>query len=381
MEKSEIAHAHTFTIDHVKARNLPLRHQVGQLLIFGFDGTASTRALDTMLRSIQPAGTILFARNIESAEQTYALNAHIHQSQRVPPFLCVDLEGGTVDRLRKVIAHAPDVASIAISGQKKLYERHGRVIGEECRALGFNVDFAPTLDLGFEASKSVLTSRTASENPKRVVEFATHFLDGLTKAKVLGCGKHFPGLGEGNLDTHASMAVIDKPWKKLWDQDLHPYRALKNKLPFVMVAHAAYPAVTKKEIPASLSSRWMRDILRRKIGYRGLIVSDDLEMGGVLSQGAIEDISVETLKAGADMFLICHNEEFIWKSYEAVLLAAEKDRRFAEHVAFACDRVLSLKAKTKDFGKIAKAPDENVIEKHRKQVEDLRAEVVRDLPL
>jgi beta-N-acetylhexosaminidase len=188
-------------------------------------------------------------------------------------------------------------------------------------------------------------------------------------------------LGEGNLDTHASMAVINKPWKKLWEEDLYPYRALKNKLPFVMVAHAAYPAVTKKEIPASLSSRWMRDILRSKIGYRGLIVSDDLEMGGVLSQGAIEDISVETLKAGADMFLICHNEELIWKSYEAVLFAAEKDRRFAEHIARACDRVLRLKATTKDFGKIAKPPDEQVIAKHRKQVEELRAEVVRDLPL
>jgi beta-N-acetylhexosaminidase len=365
----------------VKARNLPLRHQVGQLLILGFEGTSPTPSLDTMLRSIQPGGTILFARNIESAQQTYELNAHIHKTQRIAPFLCVDLEGGTVDRLRKVVAHAPDVASIAATGQKKVYQRHGRVIGEEVRALGFNVDFAPVLDLGFEASQGVLGSRTAAAEPKKAIAYASAFLDGLAKANVLGSGKHFPGLGEGNLDTHNAMAVIPKTFKRLWEEDLRPYRELKKKLPFVMVAHAAYPAVTKAAVPASLSPKWMRGILREKIGYPGVIISDDLEMGAALSQGAIEDVSVETLRAGADMFLICRNEDFIWRSYEAVLRAAERERRFAAHIAAACDRVLRLKAKTKNFAKLANAPNEKTLGKLRKQIEDLRAEVVHDLPM
>ncbi len=365
----------------MKARNLTLRHQVGQLLIFGFDGVSATSTLDTMLRSIQPAGTILFARNIEDAHQTYALNAHVYRSQQISPFLCVDLEGGTVDRLRKAIAHAPDVASIAVTGNRTIYERHGRAIGDECRALGFNVDFAPVLDLGFEASQKVLTSRTASTDPTVTVAYASAFLDGLTKAGVLGSGKHFPGLGEGDLDTHNGMAVIEKPLKKMWKEDLVPYRELRNRLPFVMVAHAAYPAVTKGKIPASLSSKWMRDILRKKIGYEGLIVTDDLEMGGALSQGSIEDVAVETLRAGADMFLICHNEDFIWRSYEAVLRVAESERRFAAHIADACDRVLKLKEKTKGFAKIASPPDERKIAGLRQEIEALRAEVLVGLPM
>src|SRR5262249_26858193 len=154
-------------------------------------------------------------------------------------------------------------------------------------------------------------------------------LRGLKSAKVLGCGKHFPGLGEANLDTHHELPSIAKSWKKLWAEDLLPYRRLRREIPFVMVAHASYPAVTKDKLPASLSRKWMTDILRKKIGYRGLIVSDDLEMGGVLAAGSIEEVAVETLRAGADIFLVCHNQELVWRSYEAVLREAERNRKFA----------------------------------------------------
>ncbi len=104
-----------------------------------------------------------------------------------------------------------------------------------------------------------------------------------------------------------------KPWKKLWKEDIAPYRDLRKELPFVMVAHAAYPDVTKDSIPASISKKWITDILRKKIGYKGLIVCDDLEMGGVQAAASIEDAAVETMRAGSDIFLVCHNEEFVWK--------------------------------------------------------------------
>lgn len=365
----------------MKARQLPLRHQVGQLLIFGYDGVEPTPALDTMLRSIQPGGTILFARNIEGPRQTYALNARAHQALRISPFLCVDLEGGTVDRLRTIVAHTPDVASVAATEERGLAQRHGRLIGEEVRALGFNTDFAPVLDLDRESSRGVLTTRTASSEAKKVLAFAQAFLAGLTAVRVLGSGKHFPGLGEASLDSHKDMPIITKSMKRLWDEDLYPYRMLRHQLPFVMIAHAAYPEVTHDQVPASLSSKWMRGILRKKIGYDGIILSDDLEMGGALSAGAIEDISVATLRAGADMFLICHNQDFIWRSYEAVLRAAESDRRFAAHIETACDRVLRLKAKTKDFAMIAKSPTDAVIDKLRARIEAFKAQVTASLPL
>ncbi|MGC2321379.1 MAG: beta-N-acetylhexosaminidase, partial [Terriglobales bacterium] len=288
-----------------------LHAQVGQLLIMGFDGSEPTPGLLQMLTMLQPGGVILFARNILEARQTWDLVHACRETVETPMFLCVDMEGGTVDRLKNAIAPAPSVEVVAKTDDKKIFRAHGRLIGEEVRALGFNTDFAPVLDLGFAASRSVLTSRTVSDDPKQAVIYAREFLKGLTDARVLGCGKHFPGLGEGNLDSHEMLPVIAKSWKRLWAEDLAPYRALRRVMPFVMVAHAAYPAVTKTGIPASLSPKWIADILRKKIGYRGLVVSDDLEMGGVQAAAPIDEAAVDTLRAGADMFLVCHNEAHV----------------------------------------------------------------------
>jgi beta-N-acetylhexosaminidase len=154
----------------------------------------------------------------------------------------------------------------------------------------------------------------------------------------------------------------------MWTEDLLPYRELHRQVPFVMVAHACYPEVTKEKLPASLSRKWMTDILRKKIGYRGLIVSDDLEMGGVLSAGPIEEIAVQTLRAGADIFLVCHNQELVWRSYEAVLREAERDRRFAALISQAARRVLNFKKRSGELRGFASAPKASVIEKLRQLV-------------
>jgi beta-glucosidase-like glycosyl hydrolase len=153
-------------------KNLELRRQVGQLLIMGFDGTVMSQRLRVMLGSLQPSGIILFKRNLEHAEQTHALLSEAQKAATIPMFLCVDMEGGTVDRLRDVIAPIPPVSEVAAAGSKKLFRRHGRLIGEEVSALGFNTDFAPVFDLRFEESKSVLGSRTVSETPKETVAYA-----------------------------------------------------------------------------------------------------------------------------------------------------------------------------------------------------------------
>ncbi|MBZ5508177.1 MAG: beta-N-acetylhexosaminidase [Acidobacteriia bacterium] len=359
-----------------------LRQQVGQLLILGYDGLEVDSKLRTTLATFQPGGVILFARNIEEPRQTWQLLRDSQATTRVPMFLCVDLEGGTVDRLKKVIAPAPSVKDVFATGSRKLFRMHGNVLGLEARALGFNTDFAPVFDLGFEASRSVLTSRTASADPKATIVYAKEFLRGLKAAKVLGCGKHFPGLGEANLDSHHSMPVVQKNWKKMWEEDLAPYRELRRQIPFVMVAHASYPEVTNNQLPASLSRKWMQDVLRKKIGYNGLIISDDLEMGGVLSTGEIEDVAVETLRAGADMFLVCHNQELVWRGYEAVLRTAERDSKFATHVAKAAQRVLAFKKRSAELRGFAPEPKAKVVEKLKKLVTDFTrivgAEVIDD---
>ena len=322
----------------------PLR-SIGQLLIIGFDGTEMSPRLSSLLKEIQPAGVILFARNIKSAEQTWQLLRECQNCVGSPLFTCVDLEGGTVDRLRDALGPAPSAANVFATNDRKLHRRHGRILGENCRALGFNVDFAPVLDLAFEASRSVMTSRTVSANPNDTITYAREFLAGLREANVLGCGKHFPGLGEGTLDSHQELPVIPKPLKKLWSEDLLPYRKLRQALPFVMVAHAAYPEVTGDKTPASLSKRWVNEILRQRIRYRHLIISDDLEMGGVLAAAPIGQAAVRAILSGSDLCLVCHHEDRVREVHEELAKAVERDVKFAAMVEQAARRVVAFKRK------------------------------------
>jgi beta-N-acetylhexosaminidase len=198
-----------------------------------------------------------------------------------------------------------------------------------------------------------MSSRAVSDDPKQVVAYAREFLRGLGEAGVLGCGKHFPGLGEATLDTHHELPSVEKPLRKLWEQDIFPYRALRRELPMIMVSHVAFPAVTKDRTPASLSKKWITGILRKKIGYRGLICSDDLEMGGVLAacpieEAAIEHVMIGHIRAGGDLGLICHREDFILLAHEAMIREAERDGKFARRVRESAGRVLAFKEKAFD---------------------------------
>jgi beta-N-acetylhexosaminidase len=318
---------------------------IGQLFVVGFDGTEMTPQVSSLLKKIQPAGVILFARNIQSGAQTWRLLRDCRKCVAHPLFTCVDLEGGRVDRFRDTLGPSPSAADVFATGDRKLFRKHGAVIGESCHALGFNVDFAPSLDLAFEASRSVMGSRAVSADPADVVAYAREFLAGLRGANVLGCGKHFPGLGEGKLDTHHELPVIDKPLAKLWREDIAPYRELRRQLPFVMISHAAYPRVTNGNTPASLSKPWITGILNKRIGYRNLIVSDDLEMGGVLSAAPIGQAATEFIRAGGDLCLICHRMDYIAQAYDQVIKRVDRDARFARRASEAVGRVLAFKNK------------------------------------
>jgi beta-N-acetylhexosaminidase len=329
---------------------------VGQLLIIGFDGTEISPSLTSLLTRLQPAGVILFARNITSAEQTYKLLKDCQACVPTPLFTCVDLEGGRVDRFRNVLGPAPAAADVFATGDRKLFRKHGRVIGDCCRALGFNTDFAPVVDLALEDSRTVMSSRAVSSDPKHAVVYAREFLAGLRAARVVGAAKHFPGLGGANLDTHHELPSVQRSWKTLWAEDIHPYRALRRETPMVLVGHANYPAVTRDDVPASLSKKWISEILRKKIGYRGLIVSDDLEMGGVLKAAPIEQAAVQFVRAGGDLCLICHQEEFVTHAYETLVREAERDRKFSRRVAESAVRVRAFKKKAVELKRWAAAP-------------------------
>ena len=156
------------------------------------------------------------------------------------------------------------------------------------------------------------------------------FLAGLASQKVVGCGKHFPGLGGGSLDSHAETPAIHRKMRELWSEDLAPYRDLRNELPMVMVNHAAYPETPGKDGPASVSPYWITTVLRKRIGYRGIIFSDDLEMGGILKFMPIEEAVIAAIRAGMDLLEICHTPEMILRAYEALITEGERSAAFSK---------------------------------------------------
>jgi beta-N-acetylhexosaminidase len=352
-----------------------LHNNIGQLLIIGFDGAEMSAGLAALLTRVQPAGVILFARNITGGQQTYKLLKDCQSCVSTPLLAAVDMEGGRVDRFCNVLGRTPSAADVFATGERKLFRKHGKVIGESCRTLGFNTDFAPVVDLAFEASKAVMSSRAVSADPKQVVLYAREFLKGLGAANVIGSAKHFPGLGEANLDTHMELPSINKSWKNLWSEDLYPYRTLRRELPMVLIGHANYPAITHDGIPASLSKKWIADVLRKKIAYRGLIVSDDLEMGGVLKAAPIEQAAIEHVRAGGDLCLICHIEEYVTRSYEALINEAVSDRKFAQRVADSAARVMAFKKKSSALKRRPQAPTLAKLEKLSRQIQHLSEQV------
>lgn len=350
------------------------------MMIIGFDGVELTPRHASVLSRLQPAGVILFARNIKSPEQTWRLLRDCQNCVAKPLFTCVDLEGGTVDRFCDVLGPTPSAAEVYATGDPRLYRKHGQIIAENCRALGFNIDFAPVLDLAFEPSRDVMSSRAVSANPKEAIAYAREFLAGLKNAKVLGCGKHFPGLGEGKLDSHHELPMIDKSLKQMWNEDLLPYRVLKKDLPVTMVSHAAYPQVAKSKTPASLSEVWIRDILRKKIGYKNLIVSDDLEMGGVLAAASVGEAAAEFVAAGGDLCLVCHHEELVLQAHEQLTRRTEREREFAKRAAESVRRVLAFKKKCAKVLRASPVPSTRTIEKLRRRLWEF-SEQVRLEPL
>jgi beta-N-acetylhexosaminidase len=327
-----------------------VRQAAGSLLIVGLGATELTALERAWLKLIRPAGIILFRRNIAEARQTRALLADATRLCASHSLRCVDVEGGTVDRLRDALAPMPSAQAVAAAARNlrksKLAREHGELIAREVKAFGFNTTLAPVLDLGLPESASVMGTRCAGATAAEVVAYAREFFAGLAAHHIMGCAKHFPGLGGGTLDSHHETPLIKRTWNQLWQEDLEPYRALRNQIPMVMINHAAYPKTAGKKRPASVSRFWIETVLRQRIGYRGIVFSDDLEMGGALKFMLIEEAAVEAVRAGTDMVEICHSAELILRAFEALTTEGERSGAFR---ALLLERARQSERKRKRF--------------------------------
>ena len=307
-----------------------LRRAVGSLLVVGLSGHELTSLERAWLRLLRPAGVILFRRNIADPEQTRALLNEATGLCARNSVRYVDVEGGTVNRLRDALAPLPSAQAVAAAArQKPALARHfGELVARSVRAFGFNTTLAPVVDLALPESAEVMGTRSVAQDPAEVVNFAREFMIGLAAQRVTACGKHFPGLGGADGDTHFVMPEIHRTWQQLWSEDLAPYRELHKQMPIVMTNHAAYPKTPGKVMPASASRFWITTVLRDRIGYRGMILSDDLEMGGILKFLSVDEAAVEAIRAGSDLVEICHSAELILRTYDALLTQAEKSASF-----------------------------------------------------
>lgn len=352
---------------------MTLREQVGQLIIAGVEGSELSSLERAWLRLVRPAGIILFRRNIEQAAQVATLLREVTEIAGAPLFRCVDLEGGLVDRLRDLIAPMPAAAAVFASRKAANFSRHGKLIAREAKAAGFNVVLAPVLDLALPASAAVMRTRVVSAQASDVIAYATAFVDGLDSENVLGCGKHFPGLGGGTLDSHQATPLIERTWKQLWNEDLAVFRALAPRLPLMMVSHAAYPKVRDGE-PASISRFWISGVLRKRMQFAGLVISDDLEMGGILTQCSIEEAAVKSVLAGTDLIEICRDPSLILRAFEALLCEAERSAAFRRRVESSYARVMEAKQRLLD-ARMPKAASTAQIEKLRAAVNKFAGEM------
>jgi len=350
-----------------------LRQAAGSLLVVGLAGKELSAMERAWLRLIRPAGIILYRRNIANARQTRALLDDATAFCTAHSTRFVDVEGGTVNRLGEALAPIPSAQAVAIaqkkSGNGDLAREHGALIAQAVRAFGFNTALAPMVDLALPESADVMQTRCAAPAAADVVAYARAFLRGLKEKGAIGCGKHFPGLGGGTRDSHLETPAIRRNWQDMWQEDLEPYRALRDEMPIVMINHAAYPLTADATQPASVSKFWIETILRKRIGYRGIILSDDLEMGGVLKFMPIQQAAVAAVRVGSDLVEVCHHPEPILETYEALVTEGERSAAFRKILFVRAAETKRRKAR------VFRAPIAPALSE--KQFQALRARVLR----
>ena len=338
--------------------SLPLEQQIGQFLFIGLPGTQLDDDTRDLIKEVQPGGVIIFGRNVAGAEQLRTLLDSVRDLIATPPLFGVDQEGGLVDRLRKIFTPMPSARTIRQHGDLAAARSLGRVTGEVLRMLGFNLNFAPVMSImtdDRDLLSNGLYSRSFGRSPGEVLGYTTVYMRGLQGTGLLGCLKHFPGIGAGEVDSHEEIPIVKLSHDDLIAQDLAPYIELfqrrDDRVRCVMVSHGGFPNINIKEAttggllePASINYGIVTELLREELGYQHLVVTDDLEMGAISRHYEIEDTVVRAFNAGEDMLLICADPEKIRRGYRSLLSAAKENGISSDRIRSSLKRIGATKA-------------------------------------
>jgi beta-N-acetylhexosaminidase len=291
-------------------------------------------------------GVILFDRNMEDREQVKALNTSLQNltlnAYNLPLFLSVDQEGGLVTRMKQYAYTAPAATEIGATGKPENAYTEASKTGKDIRELGFNLDFAPVLDIGTR-----MHGRTYGTTPQQVMVFGEQACRGLRDSGVLFTIKHFPGMGRSETDPHTEKSVVNVPQETILHEDLLPFRHIIDQYPhhqfMVMAGHIRYPAFDAK--PASLSPVILKQMLRNQLGYQGIVITDDLNMGAVSEGYAPEEIGIISVQAGTDILLICHEPEIQRRVYRSTLQAVKDGKLSQTDIDASVRRIVYCKLK------------------------------------
>jgi beta-N-acetylhexosaminidase len=332
-------------VTEVALDRLPVERLVGQLIVGGFVGAEMPRSFRAELAAGRRAGAILFKRNLGELDDVLALTGAIGAAApaELPPFVAVDQEGGRVARLGAPFLRLPPARALGDEDDVELTQAAAAQLGRELRAAGFNLDFAPVMDVDTNPDNPVIGDRSYGRDARTVMKHGVAFVRGLQSAGVLACAKHFPGHGDTLLDSHLALPTVDHDEERLRRVELPPFRAASGAgVASMMSAHVVYPAL-EPGVPATLSRAICQRLLRDEVGFEGALFSDDLEMAAVARHHRLEEAAIEAVWAGCDVLLICKDEDAQARAHQALAQRAGGDSAFRGRCLEAARRSLALR--------------------------------------
>ncbi len=316
--------------------------KIGQMVMIGIQGTEVNDDSLYMLHQFHFGGVILFDRNMQSIEQVKKLTSDIQtkSDEKVPLFIGIDEEGGEVTRMENALTPPPSQQKIGESNDPEKAKQWASSTAKELKNMGINVNFAPVADVGSNDTRSY------SKDTNTVINFVRAAVSGYQEQNIIYSLKHFPGIGKGKVDSHIESSSINASKETLLNEDIAPFATLiKESNPdnyFILVSHLIYPELDEKN-PASLSKNIMTDLLRNELGYKGIIITDDMEMGAVANHNDFRSIGVNAVKAGADIVLICHEYEHEQDIYMGILDAVKAGEISQERIDESVKRIVKMK--------------------------------------
>ncbi|XID95489.1 beta-N-acetylhexosaminidase [Paenibacillaceae bacterium WGS1546] len=301
---------------------LTLKEKIGQLFMVGFDGLEPNREIADLIRDYGVGGIIYFRRNLRDAAQVGKLSAELQAASGIPLFIAIDQEGGMVVRLEDGVTVMPGAMAQGAADHMDLTFEAAKWSGAELRSIGINMNFAPCLDVNNNPRNPVIGVRSYGEDPQRVAALGAAAIHGYKEGGIVAVAKHFPGHGDTAVDSHHALPVVPHDKARLSEVELAPFRhAIEQQAEAIMTAHVVFPAFEPDNVPATLSERILTGLLRKQLGFEGVIVTDCLEMNAVSETIGVARGAVEAVKAGADLILVSHRASRQTAALEAVLEA------------------------------------------------------------